>query len=47
MVWEGRALGLEILPKQRTLNSNEAETDWGELENLGGGRAKQYESERV
>lgn len=42
MVWEVKALGLEILPKQRTLNTNEAETDCGKLEKLGEGKAKQY-----
>lgn len=42
MVWEVRALGLEILPQQRTLNTKEAETDWGQLEDLGEGNAKQY-----
>lgn len=41
MVWEVRALGLEVLPKQRTLNTNEAETDWGKLEQLGEGKAEQ------
>lgn len=45
MVWEVRALGLEILPKQRTLNTNEAETDWGKLENLGEGRQSSIKEE--
>lgn len=40
MVWEVRSLGLEILRKQRTLNTNEAETDWGKLREIRGREGK-------